>query len=128
MLVVSGSLTELINLLILSPQLPQRLPPMYQICSSSLHKVKGFADDLTVISDNVDSHQLVLRSLVLKAGEICLKFQPAKCVSLHFNGHRVVPSTQFSMINGNTVNICSVNCTKFLGKTIGVSFLAIVNL
>ena len=86
--------------------------------------MKGFADDLTVISDNVDSHQLVLRSLVLKAGETCLEFQPAKYVSLHFNGHRVVPSTQFSMINGNTVDICNVNCTKFLDKTIGVSFSA----
>ena len=28
------------------------------------------------------------------------------------------------MTNGNTVNICSINWTKFLGKTIGVSFLA----
>ena len=64
------------------------------------------------------------RSLVLKAGETCLKFQLTKCVSLHFNGHHVVPYTQFLMINGNTVNICNVNCTKFLGKTIDVSLSA----
>ena len=38
------------------------------------------------------------------------------------NGHCVVPSIQFSMTNRNTVNICNVNCTKFLGKTIDVSF------
>ena len=89
--------------------------------SSSLHKVKGFVDDLTVIFSNVDSHQVVLRSLVLRVGDICCEFQPAKCVSLHFNGHRVVPSTQLSMSSGNTVNTCSINCTKFLGKTIGIS-------
>ena len=47
-------------------------------------------------------------------------FQISKCVSLHFNGCHVVSSTQFSMSSGNIVNICSINCTKFLGKTIGV--------
>ena len=56
---------------------------------------------------------IVLRSPVLKAREICLEFQPTKCVSLHCNGYRVVPSTQFSVTNGNTVSICNVNCTKF---------------
>ena len=84
-------------------------------CSSSLHKVKGFADDLTVSSSDVDSHQVVLSSLVLKAGDICFEFQPIKCVSLHFNGH-VVSSTQFSMSSGNTVNICNISCTNFLVK------------
>ena len=44
------------------------------------------------------------------------------------NGHCVVPSIQFSMTNRNTVNICNVNCTKFLGKTIDVYFLAICKL
>ena len=92
-------------------------------CSSSLHKVKGFADDLTVISSNVDLHQVVLKSLVLKAGDICFEFQSVKCVSLHFNGRRVVSTTQFSMNTGNT-NICSINCTKFLGKAISVSLSA----
>jgi len=72
-------------------------------CSSLLHKVKGFVDDLT------DSHQVVLSSLVLKAGDKCFEFQPVKCVFLHFNGHRVVSSTQFSMRPGNTVNICNIN-------------------
>ena len=93
-------------------------------CSSSLHKVKGFADDLTVLSSDVASHQRVLSLLVLKARDLCFEFQPAKCVSLHFNGHHVVASTQFSMTNGNTINICDINCTKFLGKTIGTSSLA----
>ena len=30
-------------------------------------------------------------------------------------------STVFSMASGNTINICNVNCTKFLGHTIGTS-------
>jgi len=64
-----------------------------KICSSSLHTVKGFADDLKVISSSVESHQVALNSLMLKVGDNCFEFQPAKCVSLHFNGCRVVSST-----------------------------------
>ena len=33
----------------------------------------------------------------------------------------MVSSTVFSMADGNTVNICNVNCTKFLCRTIGIS-------
>ena len=64
--------------------------------------MKGFAYDLTIISSDVDSYQVALSSLVLKAGDICFEFQPIKCVSLHFNGRHVVSSTQFSMSTGNT--------------------------
>ena len=77
-------------------------------CSSKVHKAKDFADDLTLISSKVDFHQHSPTSLVLKAADICFVFQPSKCVSLHFNGHRVVPTTEFSMSNGNTINICSI--------------------
>ena len=48
-----------------------------------------------------------------------LEFQLVKCVSLHFNGHHVVSSTQFSMNAGYIVYICSINCT---GKAIDVSY------
>ena len=82
----------------------------------TFHKAKGFADDLTIISSKADSHQQALISLALKAADICFEFQPPKCVSLHFNGHRVVSTTEFSMSIGNTINICSVNCTKFLAR------------
>ena len=58
---------------------------------------------------------------ILKATDICFEFQPPKCVSLYFNGHHMDSSTVFSMAAGNTINICNVDCTKFLGCTIGVS-------
>jgi len=32
-----------------------------------------------------------------------------------------VNTAEFSMYNGNTINICSVNSTRFLGKTISTS-------
>ena len=86
-----------------------------------MHRANGFADDLTVISKDVKSHQQALSSLVLKAIDICFEFQPPKCISLYFNGHRMLSSTVFSMAAGNTINICNVDCTKFLGRTIGVS-------
>jgi len=37
-----------------------------KICFSTLHKAKGFADDLTVISKDVKSHQLALSSLAFE--------------------------------------------------------------
>jgi len=45
-------------------------------CYSSLHKAKGFVDHFTVISKDTNSHQHDLSSLVLKASDICLEFQP----------------------------------------------------
>ena len=80
-------------------------------CSSKVHKAKGFAHDFTVISSKVDLHQQALTSLVLKAADICFEFQPPKCVSLHFNDHRVVPTTEFSESTGNTVLSISVVLT-----------------
>lgn len=74
-------------------------------CSLSLHKVKGFADDLTVFSSDVGSHQQVLTLLVLKVSDLCFEFQPAKCVLLHFNGCHVVASTQLLMTTGNTIHL-----------------------
>ena len=76
---------------------------------------------MTVISKDVKSHQQALSSLVLKAIDICFELQSPKCISLYFNGHRMLSSTVFSMVAGNTINICNVDCTKFLGCTIGVS-------
>ena len=48
-------------------------------------------------------------------------WQPCDYWSIYFNGHHMVSSTVFSMAAGNTINICNVDCTKFLGRTIGVS-------
>ena len=61
-------------------------------CTSSL--------ELAIDSQNyrLQTHQQALTSL---AADICFEFQPLKCISLHFNGHRVVPTTEFSMSNGN---------------------------
>jgi len=61
-------------------------------CYSLLLKAKGFADDLTVISKDTKSHQRILSSLVLRASDVCLEFQPPKCISLNFNGHRMMCS------------------------------------
>ena len=71
--------------------------------------------------NSIKSHQQVLSSLVSKEMDICFEFQPQKCISLNFNGHCMISSTVFSMENENTINICNVDCTKFLGHTIGVS-------
>jgi len=76
-----------------------------KICYSSLHKAKGFADGLTVTSKDTKSHQCVLSSLVLKVSDICLEFQPPKCISLNFNGHCMVPLQCSLWQMGKTINI-----------------------
>jgi len=48
-------------------------------------------------------------------------FQSSKCISLNFNGYRMISSTVFSMADGKTINICDMKCTKFSGRTIGIS-------
>ena len=89
--------------------------------SISYHSIvnRHMHDDRTLIVVRIAT--LHLSSLVLKAIDICFEFQPPKCISLYFNGHRMLSSTVFSMAAGNTINICNVDCTKFLGRTIGVS-------
>ena len=44
-------------------------------CSSKVHKAKDFANDLTLISSKVDSHQHSPTSLVLKAADRVSTFQ-----------------------------------------------------
>ena len=53
---------------------------------SSPHKVKGFADDLTVLSSSKTEHENTLSDVNQKCNDICLEIRADKCVSMVFDG------------------------------------------
>ena len=81
--------------------------------------MKGFADDLTVISPNKEQHKITLAVVVRKCKDLGLQIRADKCVSMVFNGHSMVDST-FDVGDGVTKNIRE-QPTKFLGCVVASS-------
>ena len=79
----------------------------------------GYADDVTLISDDIAVHTSVLQVIDKRAADLDLFFKPAECVSYLFDGlklnHQGIP-----LSNGVTKSITE-GSTKFLGKLINVS-------
>ena len=86
---------------------------------SSEHKVKGFADDLSVFSFSKDDHQQALTVIDEKCSSIGLEIRPDKCFSLLITKGRVT-NPKFDIHGFPTSNIKS-NPTKFLGRILGAS-------
>ena len=84
---------------------------------SAAHKVKGFADDISVFSSSASDHAVVLRTIDNHCSDLDLTLKPAKCISLVFNGKKVLTTT-FPLGNGHTRSINSGH-TRFLGCTLG---------
>ena len=61
--------------------------PKYQ--NSSPHCVKGFADDLAIVSQHEHDHASVLCTVSKKCSDIDLEIRPDKCVSVVYNGSKV---------------------------------------
>jgi len=76
------------------------------------HFVKGYTDDATVISNNIDTHCSVLQ-------EIYLMLKPSKCILFLFDGVKVHLSKGISLCNGTT-RLITKGRTKFLGKLVDV--------
>ena len=95
-------------------------PPENQLKLSKPHKVKGFADDLTIISSSKSDHSLALQQISSSCSDLDLRLKPAKCVSLVFDGKKFDKSACFPISSENTRNI-SCKPTKFLGHLQGVS-------
>ena len=81
------------------------------------HKVKGFADDLTIISANKNKHGSELMRLDRCASEIDLEIRADKCYSLSIVGHKQDKTYCVSLRSGTTKPI-SAEGTKFLGRYI----------
>ena len=93
-----------------------------KFAKSREHLLKWYADDVTLISTDFDSHTSVLQTLDKKATDLDLSFKPTKCVSYLFDGTKII-SQGISLSNGATRVIVEGE-TKFLGKLIDVSLSA----
>ena len=59
--------------------IPSKLSPSTH---SKPHKVKGYADDLTIITSSCSDHQEVLSQIDKRCSDVCLTIRPDKCLSL----------------------------------------------
>ena len=69
-------------------------------CLSAPHTVKGFADDMTVISPNISAHSSALKIIDQKASSLDLKLKPEKCVSFLYDGKDIDKRSTFSLSHG----------------------------
>ena len=53
------------------------------------HYLKGYAEDVTLISCDIDVRESVLHVIDLKAADLDLSFKPPKCVSFSFDGANI---------------------------------------
>jgi len=94
-----------------------------KFANSAGHSLKGYANDVTLISDDVVVHTSVLQTIDNKAADLDLFFiKLAKCVSYLFDGSKIIPQGVF-LSNGITRSIVEGGI-KFLGKIIDVSLSA----
>ena len=84
---------------------------------STSHKVKGFTDDISVFSNSAADHAVALRTIDRHCSDLDLTLKPAKCISLVFNGKKMLTTT-FPLGSGHTRSITSGH-TRFLGGTLG---------
>ena len=89
-------------------------------CLSVHHTVKGFADDMMVISPNISAHSSALKIIDQKASSLDLNLKPEKCVSFLYDGKDIDKRSTFSLSHGSTRNI-SVAPWKVLGHILAVS-------
>ena len=87
---------------------------------SNEHKVKAFADDLTLISSDIAAHQADLLSLDSACLELGLEIRPDKCTSLHFTGKKMSTTVTVQLNKGKTSPL-SAFPISFLGCTLAIS-------
>lgn len=87
---------------------------------SKPHKVKGYADDLTILSSSLVELEDAVSHVDGHCKEVCLCIQPDKCYSLHFDGKETREKFTISVNEGTICNIKD-NPTSFLGTIVSHS-------
>ena len=82
--------------------------------------MKGFADDLTVLSSSKTEHENTLSDVNQKCNDICLEIRADKCVSMVFDGCEVKRKTTFKLGEGLTRSVTD-GSTKCLGSLFAIS-------
>ena len=89
--------------------------PKNKLFNSVEHKVKSFADDLTIISTNLVDHQSMLSKIDACCSDLSLQLRPDKCITMSYTGKKFNKQATVKLSGGSTTNI-SQNPAKFLGK------------
>ena len=81
------------------------------------HKVKAFADDLTIITSNYSDHKKTLCSIDSHCLEVDLMLRPEKCITMSYTGSQFDTKASVHLSGGSTVNIIK-KPAKMLGRLI----------
>ena len=87
---------------------------------SEPHKAKAYADDLSIISGSLEEHTETVQTVDQLSREIDLVIRPDKCVTIVFDGKKIIKNHRIELTDGWTRSI-SEGATKFLGATIATS-------
>ena len=68
------------------PSTIHKVQPVHPLVYSKPHKVKGYADDLTIISSIPAEHQEVITMVDDRCMDVGLRMRLGKCYSLLFDG------------------------------------------
>ena len=88
--------------------------------ASQSHKVKGYADDLTVISSTPDEHQEVVSLVDTRCNDINLTVRPDKCHTLVFDGKAPKNNTAI-LVGGRPTSNIKDKPSTFLGSVVACS-------
>ena len=72
---------------------------------SAPHKVKAYADDLSIISDSLEEHPETVQTIDQLLREIDLMIRPDKCVTQVFDEKKILKTHQIQLIDGWTKSI-----------------------
>ena len=61
--------------------------------STLYHKAKAYADDLCIISGSLEEHTETVQTIDKLSREINLVIHPDKCVSIVFDGKKIIKTT-----------------------------------
>ena len=75
---------------------------------SKTHKVKGYADDLSVFSSSMKDHAAALQTIDKHCSDLDQRLKPSKCVSFIYDGKKVLRNLTFPLKEGSTKNIVLV--------------------
>ena len=88
-----------------------------KMVKSSEHKIKCFADDLTLISSDKEDHRNALSRSDLYASDLDLAIRADKCYILSLKGLKQDKNFSVALVSGKITPISKAG-TKFLGKYI----------
>jgi len=77
---------------------------------SKTHKVKAFADDLSVFSASMKDHAAALQAIDEHCSDLDLTLKPSKCVSFVYDGKKMLGNATFPLKEGSLSSFAQMHC------------------